>query len=76
METEKLTTESEQILFQFSLYNRRQHGKTRRSVHNAEESTPTHIQYIFRHMSYNIQFWAELLCSCSSCALYRLLRRP
>jgi len=37
--------------FKFSLYNHRQHCTTRHGVHNVDGRTPTHIQYVFRHMS-------------------------
>jgi len=39
------------FLFQFSLYNRRRHCTTRRHIHDIDERTSTHIQYICRRMS-------------------------
>jgi len=51
METEKLTTETELILFQYLFYNHRRHCTTRRHVHDVDGRTPAHIQYICRRTS-------------------------
>jgi len=50
-ETEKLTIETEKILFKFSLYSRRRLCTMRSSVHNVDGRTPTLTRYICRRTS-------------------------